>query len=544
MVQGSYYINAADKGRYAIAIYIRLSCEDRDLDLHGSKKESNSITNQRNMLLEFIRTAKEFEGCEIIEKCDDGFSGVNFDNRPQFVELIELAKKGEINCIIVKDFSRFGRNYIELGDYLEQLFPFLGVRFISVNDGYDSEKVQGGTGGLDVAFKNLIYDFYSRENSKKQKIAWRRMAEKGEYNAHCALYGYKKDKADKHKLVIHEETGKVVKSIFDMMIAGMSTMQIAKLLNEKGINCPSEFHKENAYMKNWNRYGSRCYWTNERINYIICDERYTGTMVSLKTELITVKGKMVKKPSDQWIRVEGTHEAIVPYEIYIKAKSLLRYQESHGYKKAGINIYHCGYCGRKMQTYGRKNYLVCPQRRYIEKHECLDVKINDKEEMDRAVLVLLKQQIRLFLEEDNISEQAKKRMSVMPEADEIKTVARTISSMQARWLVLYEKYADGQMEREEFIAKKKQHDADISQLEDHLKELQVKQKRQQGKRQEAKEKYYQSLAFMEQEDLTEEMKEKLIDKVLVYPDNRIEIHWAFESSFDSAQVENAACVNH
>lgn len=161
---------------------------------------------------------------------------VNFDNRPQFTEMIELAKQGKIDCIMVKDFSRFGRDYVELGNYLEQLFPFMGVRFISVNDNYDSaELADGTTGGLDVAFKNLIYDYYSREMSKKQKIAWKRMAEKGQYNATCALYGYRKSKEDKHKLVIEPEEAAVVREIFDMKIAGIGTTHIAKSLNRKTV---------------------------------------------------------------------------------------------------------------------------------------------------------------------------------------------------------------------------------------------------------------------------------------------------------------------
>ncbi len=156
------------------------------------------------------------------------------------MELMELAKAGKINCIIVKDFSRFGRDYVELGDYIEQYFPFLGIRFISVNDGYDNRNFEGTTGGLDVAFKNMIYDFYSREFSKKQKIAWKRMAEKGEYNATFTMYDYRRDHSNIHQLAIHEETGEIVQEIFNLAASGMSPLKIAQMLNEKGIPSPSE----------------------------------------------------------------------------------------------------------------------------------------------------------------------------------------------------------------------------------------------------------------------------------------------------------------
>ena len=234
----------AAKKEYIICLYIRLSIEDDDVSGNPFKKESRSIATQRALLYDYIKNRKEFDGCKVIEKCDDGFSGTHFDNRPQFTEMIELAKKGKVNCIIVKDFSRFGRDYVELGNYLEQLFPFMGVRFISVNDSYDSaELVDGTTGGLDVAFKNLIYDYYSREMSRKQRIAWQRIAEQGQYNSNCALYGYRKSEEDKHKLVIEPEEATVVKEIFDMKIAGTGTTLIAKALNDRGIPCPSELYR-------------------------------------------------------------------------------------------------------------------------------------------------------------------------------------------------------------------------------------------------------------------------------------------------------------
>lgn len=190
---------------------------------------------------------------------DDGYSGVKFDNRPAFTELMELVKAGRINCIIVKDFSRFGRDYVELGDYLEQYFPFLGIRFISVNDGYDSKNFEGATGGLDVAFKNMIYDFYSREFSKKQKIAWKRMAEKGEYNATFTMYGYRRDCSSIHQLAIDEETGETVREIFRLAASGMSPLKIARLLNEKGIPSPSENQIIQGSRQEWGLYGVECH---------------------------------------------------------------------------------------------------------------------------------------------------------------------------------------------------------------------------------------------------------------------------------------------
>lgn len=188
---------------YTICAYMRLSNEDRDV--FGRKVESGSITSQRRLILDYIDRQPEFKGCRIIERCDDGISGRYFDTRPQFMDMIELTKKGKVNCIIVKDCSRFGRDYVELGDYLEQFFPFMGVRFIAINDHYDSEKNEGG---LDIAFKNLVYDIYSRDLSKKVRQARERLAVQGKYTAGQALYGYRKKKEDKHKLEPDPETAR------------------------------------------------------------------------------------------------------------------------------------------------------------------------------------------------------------------------------------------------------------------------------------------------------------------------------------------------
>ena len=515
--------------KYVIALYIRLSQEDRDVSLRADKAESNSITNQRALLWDFIRNHEEFTDCTVIEKCDDGYSGVHFDSRPAFTELIELAKAGKVNCIIVKDFSRFGRNYVELGDYLEQYFPFLGVRFISVNDNYDSKEFEGTTGGLDVAFKNMIYDFYSREFSKKQKIAWKRMAEKGEYNASNAMYGYRKAEDNVHQLVIHEEAGKIVKEIFELVASGLSPLKVAKILNERGVLPPSEFQNMQGFSKRWSRYGAKCYWTDDRIRCMIKDERYTGTMISLKTTSFTVRGKRVKTSPSEWIRVEDTHEPIVSYELYVKANATLKQIDFRLSGKSGKNIYHCGYCGRKMQK-DSKGGLRCNQRYLIKECMCRRA-VMGMEKADTAVLAALKQQIDLLVRETELSKAVKNKAVPYSEGAEIATLIKTIATMKKTWMPLYERYTDGKLSREAFLVEKKKYDEETAKLEQKLHELQSKQELQQDNEQQAERDISQLRCYAEQLELTEEIKEKLIDKVNVYSDNRIEICWSFESGF-------------
>lgn len=406
-------------------------------------------------------------------------------------------------------------------EYLEQYFPFLGVRFISVNDNHDSKDFEGTTGGLDVAFKNMIYDFYSREFSKKQRIAWRRMAEKGEYNAPNAMYGYRKADDNVHQLVVHEETGKIVKEIFELVASGVSTLNVAKLLNERGISAPSEFQNMQGFTKQWSPYGAKCYWTADRIYCMVKDERYTGTMISLKTTSFTVRGKRVKTPPSEWVRVEDAHEPIVSYELYVKANSMLRQIEFRVSGKSGRNIYHCGYCGRKMQKDG-KGGLRCGQRYLIKECRCRSAVIN-LEEANEAVLSALKQQIRLFIKEAELSKTVKNKTVPFSEGAEIAIVIKSIATMKKTWMPLYEQYTDGKLSREDFLEEKKKYDEETARLEQRLHELQSKQELQQENAQQIEKNISQLGCYADQMELTEEIKEKLIDKVNVYSDNKIEI---------------------
>ena len=204
-------------GKWVIGKYIRLSQADRDLMIRENKAESESISHQKALIQNFISGDPELAGCEQYEFFDDGYSGTNFE-RPSFERLLEKIKNGAINCVIVKDFSRFGRDYIELGDYLERIFPFLGVRFISINDHYDSQDYKGTTGGLDVVMKNIVYDYYSKDLSVKVTTAKRAKMKRGEYIGGHVPYGLKKDPEDYHKLAVDPEAAAVVREIFEAVV--------------------------------------------------------------------------------------------------------------------------------------------------------------------------------------------------------------------------------------------------------------------------------------------------------------------------------------
>ena len=203
-----------------LAFYIRLSSEDEDLHKSG-KAESNSITNQRTLLRDYYDSHPELQAYQLAEFCDDGFSGTNFD-RPRFAQMMQMVRQGEIHAVMVKDLSRFGRDYLEVGVYLELIFPLLGTRFIAVNDQFDSNDYLGTTGGVELALRNLINGLYSRDLSIKIKSANRTRNRRGEYWGGAAFYGYQLDPKDKHKLVVDTKVSGIVVRIFQECIAGNS----------------------------------------------------------------------------------------------------------------------------------------------------------------------------------------------------------------------------------------------------------------------------------------------------------------------------------
>lgn len=224
-----------------LAIYLRLSLEDTD-----DKDESNSISSQRAMLHAYIRSDGELREKEVLEFCDDGYSGTSME-RPGMQRLLKEVKDNQIGCVIVKDMSRFSRDYIELGTYMNQIFPFMGVRFIAVNDHYDSRGHAGSTTPIDTAFQTLLYDLYSKDISVKVKASVENKCGNGEYVFGQVPFGYEKSRELKNTVVVNEKEAEIVRCIFALALDGNGSTQIARILNEKGIPTKTQMrHPERA----------------------------------------------------------------------------------------------------------------------------------------------------------------------------------------------------------------------------------------------------------------------------------------------------------
>lgn len=502
-----------------VAFYMRLSSED----IHEG--ESYSIANQRDLLYGYIRERREFDGCSVLEFSDDGYSGTNFD-RPGIRKLLALAGK-TVGCILVKDFSRFGRNLVEVGDYLDQIFPFLGVRFIAVNEGYDSGKGLGSSVSLDVSLKALVYEMYSHDVSEKVRSVKQAKMRKGEYQGSIAFYGYKMSKMIKNKLEIDEPAAEVVRRIFRMAGEGKNPSRIALELNREGILSPLMYRRANHKdgLRGWKTAGETAVWMRENVRRILTDERYTGCIVGHTRNIEGISTSKTKAvPKEEWIVVRDTHDAIVSGQAYQEAQKVLKHcvrkePQKQPYQKFR-GIVRCGCCGRILsRRISSRPYFACPTARSVKDSGCIKVRLEEAA-LEEALLEAVKVQIRLI---------SSKEPGLVGKTDhdllkEIKEHQGTLSRYKSLQMAAFEDFAEGRISRQEYRSRK-QGTAEcqeavksrIAELNNQLAELQ-----KQTAMQEADLGKYTCV-----HELTREMLVELVKEIRVDGENRIEIKWNF-----------------
>ncbi len=342
------------------ARYARLSRED------GDKPESDSITGQAGLMDDYLLQHPELTPGPLYT--DDGYTGTNFD-RPGFRQMVQDIEAGKIDCVLVKDLSRFGREYIEMGRYLERWFPERGVRFIAVNDSIDSER---GPYDMLLPVKNVFNEQYARDISRKVKSAVRVKQKKGAFIGAFPSYGYRKDPENHNKLVIDPSAAPVVARIFTLFESGIGKIRIAKLLNAEGIPCPSEYKRLNGERyNNGRRIQSTTYWTYATIHRMLQNQMYAGHMEQGRSARQALHGKAKKLDSSQWVVVENTHEPIVSAEQWERVQSLLAKDTRQLDFEQNMGVFagflRCGDCGRAMSKTKKSNgfdYCCGSYKRY------------------------------------------------------------------------------------------------------------------------------------------------------------------------------------
>ena len=519
---------------FKVAIYLRLSKEDDDLSCSsGAKSESNSISNQRKLIYDFMKSHPELEPYD--EYKDDGKSGSNFD-RAEFQRMMKDIEAGKVNCVVVKDQSRFGRDYIDVGKYKEKIFPKLGVRFITINEGYDS---LSATSSDDLAFtiNSFVYDFYIRDISTKIRTNLTAKKQNGEYAGAFVAYGYVKDSNDKSKLVVDQFAADVVRDIFRWKIEGLSPQNIAVRLNELGIPSPAEYKKlSGSNYKTSFQTSSKAVWSHVSVRRILKNEIYLGVMIQGKRTTPNYKTKtVVTKAESEWLRVEGTHEAIISVRDFELVQELLR-DDTHC--RAGdvtVPVYagriYCGDCGatavRKTVSYAGKRYVyyVCNANKH-DKTVCSRHSIRE-DILGQVIYQTVRHQIDLLLDVDKALRQfenlswEKHKLKQLDASIEIQEeVVRKNNTLR---LGIYEDLRAGLLDRSEYESLKKELAERIDEAPAALEKLN-KEKREildgVSKQQSWIEQFRQ---YENVTELTRPMVIHLIERINIFEDSNIEI---------------------
>lgn len=516
-----------------VAGYYRLSVEDGSLEM-----ESSSISSQRMLVKKYIASHKEFAGYGFCEFYDDGYSGTTMD-RPGIQKLLAGIKDNKIQCVIVKDISRFSRDYIELGTYMEQVFPFMQVRFIAITDNYDSNNYPGSVGfGMDIAFKSLLSDFYCKDVSDKVKSSLKVRKKQGKYATGSVPFGYMKNKYNPQELLIVQEEAEVIKRIFSLSLEGNNLTEICKILNDGGVKTPLEYKNARKKQDRKELMQGHKYWQPAVVRTILTNETYTGSMVYNKSEQAGVgQKKKILKPRSEWKVFPGHHAAVIDRETFDKIQEKFFHRKEKGripfsYPLKG-KVY-CAYCNRCLgaaKLSGGRLSLYCANRKLKSGSQCIQEYIRN-EWLESVVLKEIKLQLERLGVRDIIIKESKtgykgikakeKKLLEKLEHDEGKFMQEKADNL--------EKYHKGLITKEELLEKRDIITRQIEEIKTQKKELEEKichsMEELQDKEKKQKE-YSKWSAYYGLDVLSREMAEAFISKVVIDNQKNISIFWTF-----------------
>ena len=498
---------------YKAALYMRLSKDD------DGTSESASITTQRKML----RSYAADQGFQVFDEyVDDGWSGTNFD-RPDFKRMIADIEAGKVNLVLTKDLSRLGRDYITAGQYTEIYFPSKGVRYIAINDGYDSDSPY-----TDIApFKNVINEMYARDTSKKIRSAFTTKMRDGAYIAAFAPYGYQKDPADKNHLVVDTQSGKIVKQIFRLAANGALPIEIARTLNAQGTPSPAVYRCMTHEELDVNQYSQRQEWTSATITKMLRNVVYLGHTAQGKTTRVSFKSHLtVSNPRDEWIVVENTHEALVDAETFdlVRRRSASR---TCGKKGAFYNLFSgiakCADCGKNMSATGTRKRgspanLTCGGYKLYGADQCSNHFI-DYNVLYEIVLTSLKEQLCISRgERAAILDNAQKHpLFIVKQQDhrkELGSIKKRLRELEKIIGKLYEDNAAGRLNNARMNKLLPKYEQEAEALENRMDAIEVEKAAPVPLEQTSREKLDKLLCqFTDVTELTPKLLFKLIDHI-------------------------------
>ena len=521
---------------YQVGFYLRLS------DKEAKDRDSESIENQFALLKDFIKNKPDLR--LISTFTDDGKTGTNF-RRSGFEQMMDEVRSGRINCIIVKDLSRFGRNYLEAGHYIEHVFPFLNIRFIAVTDGFDTLTATPAQLSYLIPLKNIMNENYARDISKKERSAKKVLRKKGCFLGAYAMYGYEKT-SNKHVIGVDPEAAVHVKTIFDLCEKGYSDSAIAKYLNERKILCPARYKYEKGIVKDA-KYANKSGWYPQTIGGILTSRVYIGDMVQGARRSKEIKGKKEVVPMSEWDIVSGTHEAIISKEQFDRVQEI-RMDRHRQYEKmiqenrrlagksenSGIlkGKVFCGDCKRAMV---RKHIKSCKDKyRYVcdihEKTGQCSRKFLPEQELFEMLGCLIRRQIGAACQVKEWLHSRKQE-----EARELLRFEQTFretedkrSRLVQKMAVLYQDWKEGILDQDEYLYMKKRYEEELTGCEGEREELM-------GRKQEYILAYTSENPALKAVSeipndflLSRELVDRLIEKIEIYEGNRVRVSFKFQ----------------
>lgn len=509
------------------ALYIRLSREDDDKLL-----ESESITNQKALLMQY---AKENNIKVYDIYIDDGYSGTNFD-RPAFKKLINDIELKKVNMVITKDMSRLGRDYIGTGNLIEKYFPEKGVRYIALTDNIDTYLDNGNS---DIApFKAIMNDMYAKDISKKIRASLTAKMKEGKYVGGRAPYGYKKDPNNKNHLIIDKEQAKVVKTIYNLALEGLTFFKIAQKLTSLKIKTPAEYYDFNWCNKYNYKFGQ---WHSSTIRDILTNRIYTGDLVQHRRVKVNYKvKKVVPNNQSNYIVVQNTHEAIIDKETFAKVQKLIPKSVGRIEKKEHHlldGLLYCGDCGHRISVGPRKKsnnlcYTVCNYYRTYRKQKLCTGHCNNYDNLEKEVLKILKNICKKYIDKNKITESVNNKIKSNKNSNknEITNLKNKIENINKSLDELYFDKLNKVIDEERFFRIKEKLEMNLKQLQSEYNNLITKKKKEINpiEKQQSIDKYIDN--FLKLKNPSRDLIVNLIDRIEIFENKTININLTFNNS--------------
>ena len=522
---------------YAIAYY-RLSREDR------GKNESDSSANQRMLVSAYLKNHPNIQ--LVTEAQDDGYTGTNFD-RPGFRVVMEAIREKKVNCVIVKDLSRLGREYIEMGKYLEMIFPSFGIRFIAINDDVDSEK-ENDSDDIIIPVKNIMNESYCRKISKELRKQFRTQRENGEYMGAFVSYGYLKSVEDKHKIVIDEYAAEVVNGIFVLKMKGYSQDSIAEFLNKEQILPPAEYKKSIGinYKSGFSRSGT-AKWTAKTITRILTNPIYVGVLEQGKRGTPNYKVKEMRyRDKEDWVVVKEKHEPIIDELIFMIVQQILQRDTRRTPSSDNVQplsgVVVCGDCNRNMcikyVTSGKKKFYYYVCRNFKYEKSCTSHNF-EKTKLETIVLNAINQQINLTVELRDLLEKVGMNNLVNLRVRKLDLLIakknQELDGYRDYRMNLYEALNDGLIEKEEYHRMRGKYNSLISEGEAVLEKLYIEREAELSGSTDNTSWIQAFIDYEGSTELTRELVVTLIDKIYIFEDKRVKIDFNYRNEFQYYQ---------